>query len=341
MNRCPTCGTTYSDDARFCTRDGAQLLAAGSNGRFTDPAMAGLIGQTLEGKYHVLEKIGEGGMSSVFLATDGTPGGRCAIKVLCSALSRDANAIARLRREASFGMRLEHPNLCHIIHVGQTDDGLIFVVMPVVEGELLADRVRRLGHIPLDQAVLLVADIAAGLGAAHALDIVHRDLKPENVMVRTRPDGNSEAVVMDFGLAKERALSADLKKLTATGIVLGTPEFMSPEQIRGKPLDARSDIYALALVAYEMLTGRLPFAGHTQQELMIARLSSDPVPLRAMCPELDFPASLEQVLITGLARDPNTRYSSAAAFADAFVHAAGGAPNAFSSDQRLRKIIGH
>ncbi len=341
MNRCPTCGTTYSDDARFCTRDGTRLLAAASSGRFADPAMTGLIGKTLEGSYQVLEKIGDGGMSVVFLATDGTPGGRCAIKVLCSSLSRDANAMARLRREASFGMRLEHPNLCHIMHVGETDDGLVFVVMPLVDGEVLADRTRRLGHIPLAEAAHLVADIAAGLSAAHALEIVHRDVKPENVMVRTRPDGIPEAVVMDFGLAKERTLSGDLKKLTATGIVLGTPEFMSPEQIRGKPLDARSDIYALALVAYEMLTGRLPFDGHTQQELMIARLRGDPVPLRTMRPELEFPRSLEQVLIKGLAREPDARYASATAFAHAFVNAAGDAPSGFAGARRMDNMFGH
>ena len=260
MTRCPTCGTTYSDDARFCTRDGTQLVAAWERGGARNAAPT-LVGKTLAGKYVVQKKIGEGGMSFVYLATDGTPTGRVAIKVLSSALSHDENAMARLRREAGFGMRLAHPNVCHIIHVGETEDGLVFVVMPFVEGEVLADRTARLGRIPLDDAAGIVRDIAAGLTAAHALEIVHRDLKPENVIVRTLADGSLQAVVMDFGLAKERIAGQDLQKLTATGIILGTPEFMSPEQLRGKPLDARSDVYALALLAYEMLDRRAAVRG--------------------------------------------------------------------------------
>ena len=165
----------------------------------------------------------------------------------------------------------------------------MYVVMPFVEGEILADRTNRLGHIPLDDVARFVQDMSLGLSVAHELKIVHRDLKPENVMVCKRAGAPDYAVVMDFGLAKERKAGAELQKLTATGIILGTPEFMSPEQLRGKPLDARTDIYSLALMTYEMLTGKLPFQGRTQQEMMIARLRSDPTPLRKMRPELDFP----------------------------------------------------
>src|SRR5262249_28451472 len=150
--------------------------------------------------------------------------------------------------EASLGMRLAHPNICHIIRLGETEDGLVYVVMPFVDGEILADRTNRLGQIPLADVVPLVRDMAAGLQAAHELKIVHRDLKPENILVCRRPEGTDYAVVMDFGLAKERKVGAELQKLTATGIVLGTPEFMSPEQLRGKPLDSRTDIYSLALM---------------------------------------------------------------------------------------------
>jgi serine/threonine protein kinase len=128
--------------------------------------------------------------------------------------------------------------------------------------------------------------------------------------------------VMDFGLAKERQVSAEIKKLTATGIVLGTPEFMSPEQLRGKPLDARTDVYSLGLMAYEMLTGKLPFPGRTQQEIMIARLKSEPTPIRAARPDLDFPVAVEKVMLTSMAREPADRFQSAPEFAAALADAA-------------------
>ena len=209
----------------------------------------------LDGRYRIVRKVGEGGMSFVYLASDIATQEQYAIKVLSAALSSDANAMARLRREASLGMRLAHPNVCHIIRLGETQDGLVYVVMPYVEGEVLSDRNNRLGTLPIAEVVRHVRDIAAGLHVAHELKIVHRDLKPENVMICTQPDGGERAVVMDFGLAKERRADAELQKLTATGIILGTPEFMSPEQLRGRPLDPRTDVYSLSLMTYEMLTG--------------------------------------------------------------------------------------
>jgi serine/threonine-protein kinase len=283
-----------------------------------------LAGQLLDGRYRIDRKVGEGGMSFVYLAHEEGTGERFAIKVLSPSLSQERNAMARLRREAGLASRLAHPNVCHIVRLGETTDGLVYVVMPYVEGELLADRTNRLGHVPLGQAVRWASEIAAGLNVAHAMTIVHRDLKPENVMICQHADGTEFAVVMDFGLAKERKAGPELEKLTATGIVLGTPEFMSPEQLRGKPLDARTDIYSLALVTYEMLTGKLPFEGRTQQETMIARLRSDPVPLRRMRPDLDFPAPVERVLLKGLEREPEKRYQTAPEFARALEAAAEG-----------------
>ncbi len=357
MKRCPSCRREYADDAQFCTKDGTRLIEqsavppsrAGAETRSTTTPSrpqdsvptpgVGLVGQLLDGRYRIERKVGEGGMSFVYLATDVSTRERCAIKVLSAALSRDANAMARLKREASFGMRLAHPNVCHIMRLGETESGLVYVVMPFVEGEVLSDRNNRLGHIPLDQAVPLVRDMAAGLQVAHALKIVHRDLKPENVMVCRRPDGTEYAVVMDFGLAKERRAGAELQKLTATGIILGTPEFMSPEQLRGKPLDPRTDIYSLSLLTYEMLTGRLPFQGRTQQEMMIARLRSDPTPLRKMRPDLAFPEPVEHVLARAMARNPDERYQTATAYADALAEASG-AGGAATGTGLIDKLFG-
>jgi serine/threonine protein kinase len=363
--RCPTCQTTYADDARFCPRDGTKLEALatppsaspgappfippatatpssharvfqpiGAEGRTTSqrsgtsgaaahraPDYAELVGETLDSRYVVTRKIGEGGMSFVYLATDTIRKEPVAIKILSPALSHDRTAMARLRREADLGGKLAHPNVCHIIRLGETSNGLVYVVMPFVEGELLCDVTNRHRQLPLDLTVRYIADIAAGLQVAHALGIVHRDLKPENIMISKNADGGERAIVMDFGLAKERHVSSEIKKLTATGIVLGTPEFMSPEQLRGKALDARTDVYSLGLMAYEMLSGKLPFIGRTQQEVMIARLRSEPTLIRAARPDLDIPAAVEKVLLKSMRREPADRYASATEFAAALATA--------------------
>jgi serine/threonine protein kinase len=350
MKRCPTCGTSFPEEARFCTKDGARLVAAGpprasqpdwrakatepeasdaAAARPTLPVGGGtdMVGQVLEGRYRITRKLGEGGMSFVYLGEDEEGGDKYAIKVLSPALSQDQNAMARLRREADLGGRLAHLNICHIIRLGETTQGLVYIVMPYINGEILADRTHRAGQLSAEETVRWVRDIAAGLQCAHDLGIVHRDLKPENVMIAQQPPAEDRAVVMDFGLAKERKASPALEKLTATGIVLGTPEFMSPEQLRGKALDGRTDVYSLALMTYEMLTGKLPFEGRTQQEMMINRLRSDPTPLRAMRPDIPFTEELERVLIKGMARDPDDRYPTAPSFAealDAAVRHAGG-----------------
>jgi serine/threonine-protein kinase len=344
MNRCPACGTTYPAEARFCTRDGSRLVqrqtmnmtpssssATPAPPRNTvigraEPAPpvthTNLVGQVLDGRYEVVRKVGEGGMSFVYLAKDVATQEQFAIKVLSADLSKDQNAMARLKREASLGMRLAHPNVCHIIRLGETQDGLVYVVMPFVTGELLSDRANRLGTLPADEVVRFVRDIAAGLQVAHDLKIVHRDLKPENVMIRRDADGVERAVVMDFGLAKERRAGAELQKLTATGIILGTPEFMSPEQLRGKPLDARTDVYSLSLMTFEMLTGTLPFAGRTQQEMVVSRLRNEPTRLRTVDPEL--PEAMEHVLLKAMSREADSRYATAPEFADALAGAAQG-----------------
>jgi serine/threonine-protein kinase len=329
MNRCPACGKVYGDEARFCTRDGSKLVAmpsargtvAGRGERPAELTHANLTDQVLDGRYRIVRKVGEGGMSFVYLASDIATQEQYAIKVLSAALSSDENAMARLRREASLGMRLAHPNVCHIIRLGETQDGLVYVVMPFVEGEVLSDRNNRLGTLPIAEVVRHVHDIAAGLHVAHELKIVHRDLKPENVMICKQPGGGERAVVMDFGLAKERRADAELQKLTATGIILGTPEFMSPEQLRGRPLDPRTDVYSLSLMTYEMLTAKLPFSGRTQQEMMIARLRSEPVPLRQAAPSRGLEA-VERVVGKAMQRDPNDRYQTAPEFATAIAAAA-------------------
>ena len=360
--RCPTCGTIYADDAKFCTKDGGRLLPHGGGAmpvapsaepRPTTPRLnatpgpskpvinhSNMAGQVLDGRYAIVKKVGEGGMSYVYLAHDVSTNERYAIKILSPALSKDENSMARLRREASLGIRLVHPNVCNIVRLGETEDGLVYVVMPYVEGDILADVNHRLGVVPLPKTVEWIVQISEGLNVAHELKIVHRDLKPENIMICKKPDGIEYAVVMDFGLAKERKAGGELEKLTATGIILGTPEFMSPEQPRGKPLDPRTDIYSLTLMMYEMLTGKLPFEGRTQQEMMIARLRNDPIPLRQRRPGMDFPEAVEKVLAKGMARNPDDRYATTLDFAAALKVAAAGGDAGSSGGGMLGRILG-
>jgi serine/threonine-protein kinase len=338
--RCPKCGSVYTDtQARFCPKDGSMLVeiqakkSAGtppggsSTGPRTPPTpgkrpgldrASTLSGQILDARYQVLKKLGEGGMSYVYLANEISSNTTVAIKVLSPRLAADKSSVERLRREAGLAMRLDHPNVCRILRLGESEDGLIYLVMPFLKGELLSDREVRGGPMDIALGVELLRQMCAGLHHAHELQIIHRDLKPENVMLVPEGDGGMlRAVVMDFGLAKERRADPAIAKLTATGIILGTPEFMSPEQIRGKPLDARSDIYALGIVAFEMFTGKLPFQGRNAQEMMIARLRSQPIPIRQLRP--DVPTALEKALHKALQTNPDDRFTTALEFAEALT----------------------
>src|SRR6267143_7264659 len=279
-----------------------------------------LLGEVLDSRYQVQKKLGEGGMSYVYLAREVATGYDVAIKVLSPRLATDRSSVERLRREAGLAMRLDHQNVCRILRLGESEDGLIYLVMPFLKGELLADREVKGGPMNLAAGINVLRQVCAGLHHAHELQIVHRDLKPENIMLVAEDTGPERAVVMDFGLAKERRADPAIAKLTATGIILGTPEFMSPEQIRGKPLDGRSDIYALGIVAFEMFTGKLPFQGRNAQEMMIARLRSQPIAIRTLRP--DVPDAVEKALTKALQTNPDDRFATAIEFAEALTGSA-------------------
>jgi eukaryotic-like serine/threonine-protein kinase len=348
--RCPRCQATYAAPARFCVKDGSLLVESdpsssphpepppGSRSRSRDSAekvplewdaeralqdqlnarLASLTGQVLDQRYQIARKLGEGGMSYVYQAFEIGTGIPVAVKILIPRLSRDPASVERLRREATIATRLSHPNVCPILRLGETSDRLLYLVMPYLEGEPLSEHESKRGPFQVADGIPLLVQVCQGLEHAHDLQIIHRDLKPENVMLVPDPQMPTgyRAVVMDFGLAKERRAGPDVVKLTATGIVLGTPEFMSPEQIRGKPLDGRSDVYALAILAFELFTGQLPFTGKSAQETMIARLRGAPLRLRDAKPDL--PAKLEVVISKALAVNPAERYGSMAELAQAF-----------------------
>lgn len=321
--KCPRCGSVYQPPARFCIKDGFPLVSGAGEGRASpalhrtaempglgqrptaEPASA-LQGRIIDGRYAIERRVGEGGMAYVYRATDRETRQPVAIKVLMSRLATDAESVARLKREANLAMKLNHPNCCGILAYGEAA-GLPYLVMPFLEGETLSVRENRTGPMPVAQAIPILIQLCHGLQHAHDQGVLHRDLKPENVMLVPEPN-RERAVVMDFGLAKERISGGELNKLTQTGIVLGTPEFMSPEQIRGKTIDQRSDVYALAVLAFELLTGELPFEGANAQETMLNHLAGRPRRIRTVLATI--PESLEQIIDRCLKLDPADRFAS-------------------------------
>ena len=306
MKLCPVCSTEYPDDVRFCPNDGQTLraLSAGQD----------LLGQVIADRYHILKKLGEGGMGQVYLAEHVKMGRKGAIKVMTPAMVHDPDAVARFNREASNASRISHPNVCAIYDFGETPDGLIYLAMEFIEGEPLTNLLEHGAALPVERAVRIFVQVADALQAAHDLGIVHRDLKPDNIMRSRARDGSDVVKVVDFGIAKAVG-GDDTQRVTKTGLVVGTPEFMSPEQLSGDKLDGRSDIYSLALVLFKMLTGTLPFQASTVQETMIKRLTDEPLKLAEARPDLHFPVGLQEALDAGLARTPADRYQSVTRFA--------------------------
>src|SRR5256714_1596836 len=304
---CPVCTTEYRDDVRFCPNDGQTLRSSGPT--------HDLVGQVLADRYHIMKKLGEGGMGKVYLAEHVKMGRRSAIKVMNPSMVHDPEAVARFNREASNASRISDAHVCAIYDFGETPEGLIYLAMEFIEGEPLTELIRSEGALPLARAADIAIQVAAALQAAHDLGIVHRDLKPDNIMLTRSRDGADAVKVVDFGLAKAVGGEGGGQKVTRTGLVVGTPEFMSPEQLSGDKLDGRSDVYSLGLVLFNMLTGTLPFAADSVQETMIKRLTDEPAELIEVRPDLHFPPGLQQTLDTALARSPVNRYQSAAKFA--------------------------
>jgi serine/threonine-protein kinase len=265
----------------------------------------------------VIKKLGEGGMGAVYLAEHVKMGRKSALKVMHPGMNSDPDAIARFNREASNASRLSHPNICGIYDFGETPDGLIYLAMEFIEGKALTDLIEAGGSLPPARAASIVHQVADALQVAHDAGIVHRDLKPDNIMVAKNRDGSDLVKVVDFGIAK--ASSSDAQKVTKTGLVVGTPEYMSPEQLAGDKLDGRSDIYSLGLVAFNCLTGKLPFPSESAQEAMIMRLTDRPRTLAEIRPDVAWPENLQVVMDTALARDAAERYQSAAQFGREFA----------------------
>ena len=286
-------------------------------------------GELFAGRYLLEDRLGEGGMGVVYRARDQRLGRQVALKVMRSELSDDPTFRARFEREAAAAAGFEHPNVVPVHDYAEVD-GTLYLVMRFVPGRDLRQVLAATGRLGLPRTVDLVAQIAAGLSAGHRNGHVHRDVKPANVLLDRGPDGREQALLTDFGLAQPQGAS---RGLTSTGLLLGTVTYMSPEQLQGQRASVRSDVYALACVAYECLTGRPPFTGATDVQTAQGHLS-EPVPdPRSESPDL--PAAVVPVLLHGLAKDPEQRPASAEELAAHLAAAARSVQRVPASETRV------
>jgi len=273
-----------------------------------------LVGSVIGGRYRLLKLLGKGAMGAVYLGEHTRIGRHDAIKILRKGLTSDAESIARFNRGARNLSAIRHPNVCTLYDYGETADGSPFLALELIDGESLADLVAREKSLDAYRAVTIALQTAQALDAAHHAGIVHRDLKPANIMLERGRDGGDVVKVVDFDIAKGPEPEGG-DEVTRLGYVVGTPEYMSPEQLTGEKLDGRSDIYSLGVTLYRMLTGLLPFRGTDVQKIMLERLTERPVPLAESRPDLAFPEQMQDVLDRALARDRGERYPRAADFA--------------------------
>jgi len=279
-----------------CPVDGTRLVP-----------VPGIEGRVLGDRYRIISRLGQGGMGSVYLAEHVTLGKRMAVKVLRPEFSRDEELLDRFQHEARAASQIGQENIVEVFDFGHTPEGEAYFVMEALDGESLARVLHRDGPMPVARALPIFLQICRALGAAHQRGIVHRDLKPENVFVLRRTDGTDFVKVIDFGIAKGPG-APNAKRLTRAGSIIGTPEYMSPEQASATSIDQRSDVYAFGVLAYETLTGRLPFDGDTPLATLMKHQSDAPVPPRQLRPEL--PPEVEEVVLRALVKRPEGRQQS-------------------------------
>ena len=282
------------------------MAADDSSSKAPNSSDVGELGARLQealGDGYVVEgKLGAGGFAVVFLVRDVNLKRKLAVKVLSPDVIASHSVLERFRREAETIAQLSHPNIVPLHFIGQKDD-LVYIVMQAIDGGSLADRLQREQMMPIDDAARMFSEVASALAHAHKRGVVHRDIKPQNVLLDAE---SGRALVTDFGIAR----TAEGGSLTATGMVVGTPAYLSPEQVTGEPSDHRADIYALGVMMYEMLAGRPPFTGATPTAVLMKRLAGPPEPLRSV--RADVPAQLEELVDACLASDQNERIQNAA-----------------------------
>lgn len=283
--------------------------------------------------------VGEGGTAAVFRATH-PQHGAVAFKLLREKLRDDKTAVTRFLREANYGARVIHPNVVRTIEIGQAGPGLHFLAIEWAKGELLERHAKRNAPLPVDEVVDIVRQIADAVQAAHSAGIIHRDLKPDNVMYDPT---SREVKLLDFGIAADTDMAAE-DRLTRAGFFVGTLMYVAPEALSGEMVTPAADQYSLATITYYLLTGCLPFVAKSQRGMFTQLLTQPPIPLNKARPGLTFPASVEEVVMRGLTKQPAGRYPNVEAFAAAFRDAvsasarAGTAKGGFLS--RMKGVLG-
>lgn len=302
MTACPSCGTRYEASVRICPRDGTVLEPKAGDSR---------IGETLDGKYRLDAAIGHGGMGAIYRATHLMLDKQVAVKLIKPELVTSPDVVRRFQREARAAGNLSHPNIAAAFDLGQTQDGTLYIAMELINGPSLKDVIRAGGPMSVDRTTRIMRQIGGALALAHRHGIIHRDLKPHNVMLAT--SGGSEVPkLLDFGIAK--TFDDASTQLTATGFVLGTPQYMSPEQAAGREIDGRSDLYSLGIILYEMLIGEVPFNDPSTPAVLVKHLSEPPSPPSVRRPDLAVSPVLEAIALRCLAKDPADRFQTADEF---------------------------
>lgn len=304
------------------SHDGSMLVRSGDKVMPIRVVRDTYVGQVVGGKFTIVEFIDRGGMGEVYLGMNEAIGQKVAVKFLNKKLASDESIVRRFVNEARAYCKVTHPNAVTLLEYGQHDDGALYIITEFIEGKSLSKLMRKQGPLSPVEAIEIAVQCCGVLSAAHHQGVIHRDLKPDNIMIMAGPRGRAIAKVLDFGIAKD--MSEDGAHMTETGAIFGTPEFMSPEQARGEVAGPRSDLYAMGIILFYMVTGRLPFRGKNKFAVLNQQISKPPPRFDEVAPQLELPRALERVIHACMSKEPSDRFVSADALIESLeeLHAA-------------------
>lgn len=311
MRKCPSCGTEYDDSIAFCGHDGTITV------QIQDPSDHDPRVGTQLGDYIVVARVADGAMGRVYEGRHPDTKQRVAVKVLHADVAKDEVAVERFKREYETAEEMEHAHIVDVIEFGETGDGSYFLTMEYLEGEELGELLRRDGAIAPERALRILCQLCAGLDYAHSFGVIHRDLKPDNVFLTVSEEGDV-VKILDFGSVKLQMETGP--KLTAFGTTLGSPYYMSPEQAMGKlDVDQRTDVFAVAAIAWEMAVGRVCFEGDNVAAILMKIVNEEPTPPSQLAQGGAWPPAFDDAVLAGVAKDKTQRPKSAGALADSLV----------------------